>query len=178
MINRDKLRLWKIVLDAYIEVFCDLVGDAVNAIIKKGISGTSFDPNSLAATVGVLLDIYEDGRVPRRYKCIDFVKALGVERDYDEEYIYGKPSLESLYFREKSVIPVIEDLFGRSSKIIRKYIYEKIGDPDKVIEIASTPRRLDPRLISYEIHHQDDVIAVTLCYDDPEIVEALANSIY
>ncbi|GEM_PF-5130462 len=181
MIDLDKLRKRKIVLDTYIDTFCDLIGEGVNALIRKAISKVSdvrFDPNALVATVGAILGIYESGRVPRKYKCIDFVKAFNIKEGYDENYVYGKPSVECVSIREKRFLHTIEDIFGRSAKVVRKHIYDKIKDVNKVLKIATISRETDPRLIRYDISVKDDLVEVTLCYKDPSIVEALARLTY
>ena len=157
----------------YLKVLCDVFGESLNGLVRKALEGFEFDRNSLAATIGALLGIYRNGRVPRRYGCVDFVKALGIEKDYDEEYVYGEPSLKARSFRELELIPMMEDLLREAQSALHKIAASRLEDPYLAIETFSENRYQDPRLEKFEVYFDSGRIIVKLCYRRREIYEAL-----
>ena len=160
----------------YVDALCDIFGESINAIVSKATQDIECDPNDLAATIGAFLGIYENGRVPRRYKCIDFVKAFNIEENFDENYVYGKPTLKARTFRESRLVPTFEDLLGEAQQALHKLIAKQLEDPYNALEIFSDNRFKDPRLERFEVVFYDDIVYVKLCYKVPEINEYLLRT--
>ena len=151
---------------------CDLRGDVLNALIRNVAKEAKENMNDIAVTFGYFMGIYEDGKIPRKIYCIDFVDALGLEEGYDEKYVYGKINPEASKLWEDVFMPKLYDLLGGSFQGIHRFI-GLIGNPMEILTILLRARFIDYKLERVGIIgiNEEKILEISLCYKDEILAE-------